>query len=109
MPAAHPVVLQHGRTGVGRAHGDWFVPWVPALGYYDPVHLARRIPARCRVVFPQAGLGDYVCPPSGVMAFYNALSCPKEIAFVQGATHFSFPAKPSQTARCSAQPNPEQP
>ena len=86
----------------GRAHGDWFVPWVPALGYYDPVHLARRIPASCRVVVPQAGLGDYVCPPSGVMAFYNALACPKEIAFVQGATHFSFPEEPSQTSRRSA-------
>ena len=88
----------------GRAHGDWFVPWVPALGYYDPVHLARRIPASCRVVVPQAGLGDYVCPPSGVMAFYNALACPKEITFVQGATHFSFPAEPAQTAHRSRLP-----
>ena len=49
--------------------------------------MARRIPATCRVVVPDAGLGDYVCPPSGVMAFYNALACPKEITFLQGATH----------------------
>jgi cephalosporin-C deacetylase-like acetyl esterase len=83
---------------MGRAHGDWFVPWVPALGYYDPVHLARRIPATCHVVIPQAGLGDYVCPPSGVMAFYNSLTCPKEATFLQGATHFFTPPEPWQTA-----------
>ena len=83
----------------GREHGDWFVPWVPALGYYDPVHLARRIPAACRVVVPQAGLGDYISPPSGVMAFYNALACPKKITFIQGAMHFTLPPEPWQTAR----------
>ena len=84
----------------GRAHGDWFVPWVPALAYYDPANLARRIPATCRVAVPEAGLGDYVCPPSGVMAFYNALACPKEIAFVQGATHLpEFPVDPPQVSR----------
>lgn len=83
----------------GREHGDWFVPWVPALGYYDPVHLARRISATCRVVVPQVGLGDYISPPSGVMAFYNALACPKEITFVQGAMHFTLPPEPRQTSR----------
>lgn len=85
----------------GRAHGDWFVPWVPALGYYDPVHLARRIPATCRVVIPQAGLGDYISPPSGVMAFYNALRCPKEATFIQGAMHFTLPPEPWQVSRLS--------
>ena len=83
---------------------------MPALGYYDPVHLARRIPATCRVVIPQAGLSDYISPPSGVMAFYNTLSCPKEITFVQGATHFDFPSNPLQTAhRASNSPRKDQP
>lgn len=82
----------------GRAHGDWFVPWVPALAYHDPVHFARRIPRTCRVEIPLAGLGDYVSPPSGVAAFYNALSCPKKATFVQGAMHFSLPPEPRQTS-----------
>ena len=82
----------------GRAHGDWFVPWVPALAYYDPVNMAKRIPDTCRMTVEWAGLGDYICPPSGVMAFYNSLACPKAITFVQGATHFHLPAEPSQTA-----------
>ena len=64
----------------------------------------------CRVVIPQAGLSDYISPPSGVMAFYNALSCPKEITFVQGATHFDFPSNPLQTAhRASNSPQKNQP
>ena len=80
-----------GGPAAGRAHGDWHIPWVPALGYYDAANMASRIPATCRVAVPWAGLGDYICPPSGVMAFYNNLRCPKSIKFVQGATHFSCP------------------
>ena len=82
----------------GRAHGDWHVAWTPALGYYDAANMARRIPATCRTIVTRAGLGDYICPPSGVMAFYNNLACPKRITFVQGATHFAMPPKPRQTA-----------
>lgn len=88
----------------GRAKGDWHVPWVPALGYYDTVNMARRIPATCRVTVEWAGLGDYICPPSGVMAFYNNLTCPRSIKFVQGATHFHNPPAPTQTSSLSASP-----
>ena len=80
-----------GGPASGRAHGDWHIPWVPALGYYDAANMARRIPKSCRVTVTWAGLGDYICPPSGVMAFYNNLSCPKRITWVQGATHFYYP------------------
>lgn len=82
----------------GRVHGDWFVPWVPALAYYDPVNMARRIPATCRVEIPEAGLGDYVSPPSGVMAFYNALRCPKRAEFIQGMEHFDARPERSQAS-----------
>ena len=80
-----------GGPASGRAHGDWHIPWVPALGYYDAANMARRIPKSCRVTITWAGLGDYICPPSGVMAFYNNLTCPKRITWVQGATHFYYP------------------
>ena len=54
-------------------------------------NMAKRIPKTCRMVVPWAGLGDYICPPSGVAAFYNNLTCPKQITWVQGATHFYYP------------------
>jgi cephalosporin-C deacetylase-like acetyl esterase len=40
-----------------------------------------------------AGIGDYTCPPTGVAAFYNNLTCPKLIRWVQGATHGYRPPK----------------
>ena len=89
----------------GRAHGDWHIPWVDALGFYDAANMASRIPATCRVVVTRAGLGDYICPPSGVMAFYNSLKCPKEMTFIQGSTHFYVPPWPNQAFRLlSARP-----
>ena len=91
-----PWCCNMGGPASGRAHGDWHVPWVPALGYYDPVNMARRIPATCRANITWAGLGDYICPPSGVMAFYNVLACPKNITFIQGAQHGYIPPKPWQ-------------
>ena len=87
-----------GGTSIGRNHGEWFIEWVPALGYYDPVNMAKRIPKTCRVDITRAGLGDYTCPPTGVAAFYNNLSCPKKIAWVQGSTHGYVPPEP-QTIR----------
>jgi len=78
---------------VGRNHGEWFLKWVPALGYYDTANMAKRIPKTCKVTVVRAGLGDYTCPPSGVAAFYNNLSCPKDIVWVQGSTHGYVPPK----------------
>ena len=86
----------------GRARGDWHIEWVPALGYYDAANMARRFPASCHANIAWAGLGDYICPPSGVMAFYNNLACPKNITFIQGAMHTFHPPKPWQTSSLSA-------
>ena len=87
-----------GGPAAGRARGDWHIPWVPALGYYDAANMARRIPKTCRVDVTWAGLGDYICPPFGVAAFYNNLTCPKKIKWVQGATHFRWPPDPKSYA-----------
>lgn len=86
-----PWCCDMGGTSVGRNHGPWYVKWVPALGYYDPVNMARRIPKTCRVDVLRAGIGDYTCPPTGVAAFYNNLSCPKKIFWMQGSTHGYLP------------------
>ena len=38
--------------------GGWYIPWVPALGYYDAANWAKRIPTTCRTNISRAGLGD---------------------------------------------------
>lgn len=88
-----------GGTTVGRDHGEWFIEWMPALGYYDGVNMARRIPKTCQVDVVRAGLGDYTCPPSGVAAFYNTLTCPKSIVWIQGAEHVGLPPEPQKFKR----------
>ena len=66
----------------------WYVPWTDAMGYYDAVFFARRIPASCRVEIPRAGLGDYTCPPMGLAKLWNNLHPGhKKIRWVQGSTH----------------------
>ena len=92
-----------GGPAAGRARGDWHIPWVPALGYYDAANMARRIPKTCRVNVTWAGLGDYICPPSGVAAFYNNLTCPKQIKWVQGATHGYYPPNAQTFSRSANQ------
>lgn len=76
-----------GGTELGRNRGTWYVKWVPALGYYDACNMAPLIPKTCRVSVTMAGLGDYICPPTGVMAFYNALQTGKTITFFQNTRH----------------------
>ncbi|MDO5581245.1 MAG: acetylxylan esterase [Planctomycetia bacterium] len=62
----------------------WRPEWTEALGYYDPCNHAKRFKGK---MYLSAGLGDYICPPSGQMVLYNNLDCPKELIFNQGCTH----------------------
>lgn len=78
-------------TKVGRI-GGWRPPHTKGLDYYDTVFHARRIPATCKLEISRIGLGDYVCPPSGVAAQYNAANCPKKAHWVQNSTHMYVPA-----------------
>ncbi len=54
------------------------------MGYYDAANMAKRI--KCPTTIG-AGLGDTVCPPSGICVLYNNLSVPKQLEFTQGRTH----------------------
>lgn len=78
-----------GASAFGRNRRTWGVEWTPAMGYYDPVNLAKRI--SCPVVIGRAGLGDYTCPPSGLAVLWNNLRCRRKIVWVQGATHDGVP------------------
>ena len=85
-----------GAVKSGRLPG-WFPEWTPALDYFDPVFHAKRI--HCKVV-SNVGLGDYTCPPSGQMIFFNNLKCPKEMTFRQGCTHgYWMPKCPAYTIK----------
>ena len=77
-----------GKELVGRLQGKWpRIKYAPALGYFDTVNFAKRIPATCRVDIPRAGLGDYTCEPSGIAILWNNLKCPKTIVWMQGSQH----------------------
>ena len=82
-----------GTAKAKRLSGGWRIKYVPALDYYDPVFMAKRI-KKADVTITRAGLGDYVCPPSGLMICYKNLATPKKsIRWVQGSNHGFVPPK----------------
>lgn len=72
----------------------WQPYWTAALEYFDPVHHALKI--KCPVLISAAGLGDYTCPPSGVMVLYNRLKGAKKILWLQGMQHGYRPRDPQK-------------
>ena len=55
-----------------------------SIRYFDTANFAKRV--KCPVSV-SAGLGDPLCPPAGVAAMYNSLTCPRTLVFKQGGTH----------------------
>ncbi len=84
-----PWLCDLGSETEGRLNG-WRPEYCIGLGYYDTVSFGRRITAPTEVI---AGLGDYICPPSGVAVLFNNLSCEKTITFIQNMTHDYTPEK----------------
>lgn len=62
----------------------WRPNFAEGLRYFDTAAQGQFV--KCPVKI-NAGLGDYVCPPSGVMALYNGIKTLKSITFTQAATH----------------------
>ena len=82
-----------GNAKAKRLCGNWRIKYVPALDYYDPVFMAKRI-TKAQVDIRRAGLGDYTCPPSGLAICYFNLKTPKKsIRWVQGSNHPFVPLK----------------
>lgn len=70
-----------------EAHGfmaGWRPKFKEGLRYFDTVAQATRV--KCPVNI-EAGLGDYVCPPSTTVTLYNEFKCPKRLELIQGRTH----------------------
>ena len=75
----------------------WGIPPVPNAAYFDAALHAKRIPASCKVEITRLGMGDYTCPPRGVLLSYYNMKCPVKANLVQGSTHGYVPPKPNQT------------
>ena len=62
----------------------WSPDYTYGLCYYDTAVAARFVKCPVKIT---AKLGDYVCPPSGIMALYNGIKTPVELIFKQNGTH----------------------
>lgn len=82
--ANQPWLCDIGGAAMGHLRGGWTVKPTPALLYYDPAYHVRRYEGELRLM---AGLGDYVCPPSGIASVYNQAPGAKRIVYTQGAGH----------------------
>lgn len=74
----------------GRMRG-WSPDYTEGLCYFDTANQMTRV--ECPVTV-DARLGDYICPPSSVMAMYNNIKTKKKITFYQNETHaYECPVK----------------
>lgn len=89
MPNAPWLCDLGGSAKLGRIRSDFQPAYTDALRYFDTVNFAKRI--TCKVHIQRAGLGDYVCPPSGVTVLYNNLTKAKarSIHYIQGSEHLT--------------------
>jgi len=75
----------------------WGIPPAPNAAYFDAALHAKRVPATCKVEITRLGMGDYTCPPRGVLLSYYNMKCPVKANLVQGSTHGYTPPQPNQT------------
>lgn len=85
-----------GIENCGRLRG-WRPDYKNGLRYFDTAIAAKYL--KCPVKI-EAGLGDYVCPPSGEAAMYNLITAQKEIVFIQNQTHPYRPHEPLHYTLC---------
>ncbi len=79
----------------------WRPGFAEGLRYFDTVTQAMLVKCPVKVF---AGLGDYICPPSGIMALYNEIKTLKTITFRQAKTH-SY--NPNEVEEYTLNHNPE--
>ena len=74
----------------GRFNNVFGIGYTEAMRYLDAAVLAEYIDAYVEI--PRCGLGDYTCPPAGIIAAYNAMKCKKKISIYQNTTHGYVPS-----------------
>lgn len=90
--AYKPWCCDLGGINLQRLRG-WRPDYAEGLGYYDTATMGKRVTCE---TFISAGLGDYVCPPSGVSVLFNNVKGPKTIEYIQGSTHGYNPPNPKK-------------
>ena len=73
-----------GQSSGGTRLIGWRPDYNDATKYFDTVYFAPRVNG---IVSIDAGLGDNICPPCGLAALYNALTCDKSIIWTQNRDH----------------------
>ena len=63
-----------------------FMNYKEALEYYDTTSFAHLVTCKTSVA---VSLGDATAPVSGILSFYNALTCEKELICSQNASHMT--------------------
>ena len=79
-----------GGTNAGRLEG-WRPKYQHGMKYFDTAVAASFIKCPMSVT---AGLGDFVCPPSGQVALYKAIKNLTCMKFIQRRTHSYQPPEP---------------
>ena len=74
----------------GRFDNVFGIKYDKAMPYLDAAVLAEYVDSYVEI--PRCGLGDYTCPPAGILAAYNAMRCKKKINIYQNATHGYVPS-----------------
>jgi cephalosporin-C deacetylase-like acetyl esterase len=76
-----------GKTIDGRLGNRFGIYYEENMDYFDCAILGGFITTNVEI--PRCGLGDYTCPPSGIIALYNNLKGEKSISIYQNSTHAS--------------------
>ena len=74
----------------------WGIPCVPGALYFDSALHAKRVPRDCVAQITRLGMGDYTCPPRGVLLSYYNMPCAATANLVQGSNHGYVPPAPNQ-------------
>lgn len=65
--------------------------WTPSIRYFDSTFAVKRV--KCPV-YITAWLGDYTCPPAGIMVLFNNANSFSSIDFGQNGTHAGQKIRP---------------
>ena len=90
---------------------EWGIPNVPGAYYFDAALHAKRVPRTCVAEITRLGMGDYTCPPRGVLLSYYNMKCSVSAKLVQGSDHSttSVPPLPNQVYVISKEAMPDEP
>ena len=75
---------------VGGTASEFRPKYTEDLRYFDSVYFGKRIDSDVKITI-NAGLSDYICPPSGVVALYNAIGGNVTMYLKQGMSHGYIP------------------